>query len=92
MRKIIMWMPDLGEAGCMCVRFSGEKSWVEFRGPPYSKWEIDGKSSFQRIHNALDGWQASVLHSGDVLALLPEHSEYGFIKNFLEDAIDGKSV
>jgi len=73
----------------MCVRFSGEKAWVEFRGPPYSKWEIDGKSSFQRLHDALNGWQASVLHSGEVLALLPEHPEYEFVKNLLDEATKG---
>lgn len=86
--KIIVWMPDLGEAGCVCARYSGERSWVEFRGPPYSRWELGGTSHFQQLHNALDGWQASVLHSGEILALLPEHREYAFVRRMLDEAID----
>jgi hypothetical protein len=86
MRKIIIWMPDLGEAGCICARFDGEKSWIEFRGPPYSKWEIGHESSFQRVHDALAGWQASVLHSGQVLALLPDYPEYALVRKLLDNA------
>lgn len=90
MRKIVMWMPDLGKAGCICVRFEGEKSWIEFRGPPYSNWSLGGESNFERLHNALEGRHASVLHSGDILVLLPAHSDYGAVKKMLDDVLSAE--
>lgn len=77
-------MPEQGEAGCVCLRYEGENSWVELRGPPYSKWGLSGSSGFELLHGKLSGWQASVLHAGDVLAILPKYPEYTVIKQILD--------
>lgn len=87
-RKIILSMPDLGEAGCMRARFEGDKSWVEFRGPPYSKWEPLGMSQFERLHAAINGPQASELHAGAVVTILPKHSEYARVQKMLDGSLD----
>ena len=58
---------------------------MEFRGQPYSKWEIGHESNFQRLHDALKGWHASILHSGQVLTLLPQHAEYDLIMKVLDE-------
>jgi len=58
------------------------------RGPPYSKWDLGHVSRFQQIHDSLDGWQTSVLHAGDVLAILPEYAEYEVVSRLLTESKD----
>ena len=92
MRKIIISMPDGGEAGCVRMRYEGEKSWVEFRGPPYSKWEVGDSSKFEFVHSKLSGPQASVLHAGDNFTVLPEYVQYDTFKNLLSEVTNGSDA
>jgi hypothetical protein len=85
MRKIILWMPDSGEAGYIRARFQGDSAWTEFRGAPYSKWGEGRGGRFEALHNALEGRHASVLHADDILVLHPEHSDYEVVKKMLDE-------
>lgn len=60
-----------------------ESSWVEFRGPAYCVWDYENPSPAQKVHDALEGWHACVLHAGDVLTLLPEHPDYSRVLDLL---------
>ena len=79
-------MPDSGEAGYIRARFQGDRSWIEFRGAPYSKWPMGGGGKFEALHNILEGRHASVLHADDTLVILPEHSDYEAVKRMLDES------
>lgn len=88
-RIILMHMPDGGEAGRIDLWFQGDKSHVEFRGKPYSQWEHENDGGwFQRVHDAMEGWHSCVLHTDDVLALLPRHEDYWRVLEIVREAED----
>ena len=84
-----LYMPNGGEDGVLIGWRADwpESHYVEFRGPPYSQWEGKG-SDFELVHDALEGRHATVLHTNDVLDVLPTHPRYDLIKNAIDnDAI-----
>ena len=80
-----LYMPNGGEDGVLIGWRADwpENKWIEFRGPPYSQWEGTG-SSFELVHDALEGRHATVLHTNDILDVLPTHPRYDLIKNAIE--------
>lgn len=80
-----LYMPNGGEDGVLIGWRADwpESHYVEFRGPPYSQWKGEG-SDFERVHDALEGRHATVLHTNDILDVLPMHPRYDLIKNAIE--------
>lgn len=78
---IHLYMPDGGQDGVIQAWLGSwpEWRWVEFRGPPYAAWDPYATSNFQCIHDALPGWHACVLHTDQVLDVLPKHPEYEYL-------------
>jgi hypothetical protein len=76
MAPIHLYMPDGGEAGIIQAWFAGSRKWVEFRGAPYSRWDGENGGAFQAVHDALEGWHATVLHTDQRLDLLDTHPDY----------------
>ena len=81
-----LYMPNGGEDG---VLMGWRADWpeshhVEFRGPAYSEWTGDQGSDFERLHDALEGRHSTVLHTNDILDVLPTHPRYEVIKNAIE--------
>ena len=81
-------MPKGGEDGLIQVwpDTRGVFWWVEFRGPPYSKWDIDKPiSPMQQVHDIMEGWHTTVLHQGSKLVLTPKHPDYSKVLNLLQE-------
>lgn len=72
------------EGSVVRVWHSGESSWVEFRGSPYSEWSEDERNPAQDLHDCLTGPHASVLHAGDELVVLPWHEDYSDVEMFYQ--------
>jgi hypothetical protein len=81
-----LYMPNGGEDGVLVGWRADwpESHYTEFRGPAYSQWTGGQGSDFQRVHDALEGRHATVLHTNDVLEVLPSHPRYDSIKNAVE--------
>ena len=82
-----LYMPNGGEDG---VLIGWRADWpeshhIEFRGPPYTQWTGDQGSDFERLHDALEGRHSTVLHTNDILDVLPTHPRYEVIKNAIEN-------
>jgi hypothetical protein len=75
-RELFLYMPNGGADGVIRVWYPGDRRWIEFRGPPYSQWEPDGASPMQRIHDALEGRHATVLHQDEILLLHDGHPDF----------------
>lgn len=67
--------------------------WVEFHGDAYWQWgavpERANGTGFcwaQALHDALEGWHATVLHQDEVLSVLPFHPDYEAIENLWDAA------
>jgi hypothetical protein len=73
--ELCIYMPSCGEAGVIQVWQPGNRRWVEFRGPPYSQWG-DTPNDMQQVHDALEGWHATVLHQGEVLLIHDKHPDF----------------
>ncbi len=84
---ISLYMPDGGERGVILAWFAGhgEHEWVEFRGRPYSAWAPGEGTPMSRLHDAMEGWHATVLHQDAVLTLLERHPDYGRVRGMMED-------
>ena len=59
---------------------------VEFRGPNYQSWTGDHSNWAERLHNSLEGWHSCVLHTDDVLTVLPTHPDHEAISELWEAA------
>ncbi len=81
-----LYMPNGGEDGVLIGWRADwpESKWVEFRGPPYSQWEGKG-SDFELVHDTLEGRHATVLHTNDILDVLPMNPRYDLIKNAIDN-------
>lgn len=79
-------MPDLGEAGVIQVWQPRVHNWVEFRGPPYSKWRPGERSDMQAVHDALEGWHATVLHQGEALLIHENHPDFERVWSMFQEA------
>lgn len=81
-------MPDCGEEGVIQVwpTTKGIYWWVEFRGPPYSKWDYEsGISEMQRIHDSLIGAHASALHESKYVPINTNHPDWENIHRLVEE-------
>lgn len=76
MNSILLYMPNGGESGVILAWYLGDDTWIEFRGPKYSTWHLGSHSRMQDIHDALEGWHATILHQDGVLMLHPKHPDY----------------
>lgn len=85
-RNIKLRMPDGGQAGYMEVWYDGDESHVEFRGRPYTQWDGVTVCDFQRVHDALEGWHACVLHTNQILTLLPSHPDYAAVEQLMKES------
>ena len=63
------------------VRWAGETSWIEFRGPAYHRWWVPGHNMM--LHDLLEGWHACILHAGDSFTLLDSHPDYEKVTYFV---------
>lgn len=82
---ILIYMPAGGTQGMIQAWFSGDRSWVEFRGPAFSDWEPGtNPSPFQIAHDSLLGMHCTVLHQGSVLAIIRDrHSDFEAIEQLM---------
>lgn len=83
---LLLYMPNGGESGALQVWDQGDRRWVEFRGRPYSQWGSGDTDPFQQAHDALEGWHATVLHTDEILALLPKHPDYSAIRKMVDQS------
>jgi len=83
-KTILLYMPNGGVDGVINAWFSGDKSHVEFRGNSYHLWASNEDTPFSRVHDAMEGMHSTVLHTDDVLALLPRHPDYEVVREMLE--------
>lgn len=72
-RPVVLRMPDCGEQGVITAQFAGDRAWCEFRGRPYSQWMPGEATPMALLHDALEGWHTSVLHTDEPLTLMPSH-------------------
>jgi hypothetical protein len=82
---ILLYMPRGGAAGMIQAWYSGERSWVEFRGPAFSDWDpAVAASPFQIAHDSLLGMHCTVLHQDSVLALVRDkHSDFNALEQLM---------
>jgi hypothetical protein len=85
-REILLYMPHGGEDGVIQVWYPGDPKWIEFRGPPYSQWDPDEASPMQQIHDALEGWHATVLHQDEILLLHDGHPDFERVLRLVKNA------
>jgi hypothetical protein len=83
-RTILLHMPNGGVDGVINAWFQGDRSHVEFRGQPYHLWSSNENTPMARVHDAMEGMHSTVLHTDDVLALLPRHPDYEVVREMLE--------
>ena len=83
-KMICVFMPDGGERGLIQLWWQGRHNWVEARGRPFSQWDESEDTAFSRLHDGMLGAHTSVLHTGDVLVVLPKHPDWEFVAQFLE--------
>jgi hypothetical protein len=83
-----LYMPNGGEDGVLIGWRADwpQNKYVEFRGPPYSQWEGAG-SDFELVHDALEGRHSTVLHTNDILDVIPTHPRYDLIKNAIDNDV-----
>ena len=90
-RVVHMYMPNGGEDGCILIwkgHAQGDPrpvKWVEARGRPYSEWEVDENTPFQRLHDAMPGWHTCVLHQDAVLTLHENHIDFDDVMSFFAE-------
>lgn len=83
-KTILLHMPNGGVDGVINAWFSGDRSHVEFRGQPYHLWASNEVTPMARVHDVMVGGHSTVLHTDDVLALLPRHSDYEAVREMME--------
>ena len=69
----------------LTVHCGGDR--IEFRGDPYHLWDHRDPTDVQRLHDALEGWHACVLHAGDAVAILPRHPDYAVVDELWREAL-----
>lgn len=87
MKPIHLYMPDGGEDGRIQAWYAGERSWVEFRGAPYSQWHTEDGGMFQAVHDMMPGWHTTVLHQDEILTVLDQHSDYDLLRGWLNERL-----
>lgn len=78
-----IFMPNGGEDGVIVVtRTDGVV--VEFRGRPYSMWQIGEDSPMYKLHSSLVQINISQLHCCEIEVVTPWHSEWSIIRDMHE--------
>lgn len=92
MAYIDLRMPRCGEDGVLiATRDDGQT--VEFRGKPYSQWEIGDDSPFIQIHSVLERVNISALHCGETERVTSHNGffpEWEFVNSMFEAALQGE--
>ena len=83
---IRLHMPNSGEDGVI-VATANDGRVVEFRGRPYSQWEIGEFSPMFLLHSVLKRVNVSELHNGEVETVTPWHPEWSEVKSQFERAL-----
>ena len=77
---------ELGDAGnphsCIVVEHKHQR--IEFRGDAYWQWlatpeRVAGYCWSQALHDALEGWHATIIHTGDEFVVLRKHPDYAAV-------------
>lgn len=81
------------------VRVGNDPRRVVFRGDAFWQWgdsclRNHGKNACftQALHDALVGWHACVLHTGDTLTVLPHHPDHARVAALVDDVDNGLTV
>jgi len=83
---IELYMPSGGEEGVIvATRDDGVR--VEFRGRPYSQWDLGESTPMYRLHSLLRRVNISDLHNGETQVLTPWHTEWDEVCAFVSDAL-----
>jgi hypothetical protein len=93
MAHIVLRMPRCGEDGVL-IATRGDGYVVEFRGKPYSQWEIGDDTPFIQIHSVLERVNISDLHCGlsqTVTSQPGVFPEWEFINTMFDLALQGAS-
>lgn len=80
-------MPRGGEDGVIIVDCPAMGRRVEFRGRPYSQWDLDEDSPFYRLHAQLRMVNISELHNGEVQMCGRNHPEYPYLVKVFQEAL-----
>jgi len=80
-------MPNGGEDGVIIAnRDDGLR--VEFRGRPYSLWNLDEDTPMTRLHSAFRRINVSNLHCDETETVTPWHDEWEVVNAMFDAALD----
>lgn len=93
MAHIRLTMPRGGEDGYIVADYhEGPHHYrVEFRGKPYSQWDVGDDTPMIRLHSALQTANISDFQNGVTQTLTRWNSEYPIVFKMIADAIEGSS-
>ncbi len=84
--SITLHMPQGGEAGVIvAIRSDGVR--VEFRGRPYSMWDIGESTPMYQLHAKLKRINISELHNSQPQVVTPWHEEWDDVLAMFNAAI-----
>jgi hypothetical protein len=88
MAHIVIEMPRGGEDGVIIATYVGiYRHWtVEFRGRPYSQWEIGEDTPMYRFHSTLFSTNISDFQNGEPQVLTPWNKEWNKIRHMVISA------
>lgn len=87
MSSLKLWMPECGEDGVI-IAVRGDGVRVEFRGRPYSLWEIGEDSPMSKLHSLLKTVNISQLHCGEVETMTPWNKEWPEVYRMFTRALE----
>lgn len=83
----------------MTVRVGKDPRLAVFRGDAYWQWDATCLRNYEKncswtqaLHDALEGWHACILHTGDMAVILPKHPDYERVRQLVEDVDNGCKV
>lgn len=87
MRQLCVYMIQKPDMCIIQAWIPKDRKWVEFRGWPYVRWAGCNFCMAETFRNALEGWHASVLHTGEILLLHEGHSDFEVAWKLFEEAV-----
>lgn len=81
-------MPRGGEDGVIIVTCPEMDRRVEFRGRPYSQWDLCEDTPFYRLHANLKRVNISELHNGEIEMCGSRHDEYPYLVRVFKEALE----
>lgn len=79
-------MPSGGEDGVI-IAIRDDDVRVEFRGSPYSKWNVNESSPMYQLHSSLRRIDISQLHNGEIEVVTPWHPEWKIVSELFDTAL-----